>query len=252
MADKYYRLVTFLVNVCPQPLRELLLQYIRTDPTSAATCSTIDAYLKSRKGQLCLLRKRKVLRQEQWELLFPSATGKVADETSWDTTLVITLLEEFFRYQLQPVEEDAMQKIRAVRNRLQHMAETSIDDADFDNMWTILEGATIDLAKQIQITPMYASTIQEYIDDTKTNNMPNLGDTLRHFYEDIIMKMKSDMEDMKELLKEVSENTSNNAIVTEECRNMLHGTIVKKTGPNGKSLICRVRFWQKFYALTYD
>ncbi|XP_053379126.1 uncharacterized protein LOC123543237 [Mercenaria mercenaria] len=231
MADKYYRLVSFLVNICPQPLRELFLKYMNADPTRAPTCTTVDAYLASKKPQLQVLQRRKLIRQDQWQLLFPM-TGQV-DESSWDITLVILLLDEFFKMQLQQLEEDAIQHIRVIRNRLQHMSETSIADADFDVMWNILEKATIDLAKQIQPSPAYKDRIKKDIDDTKINNMPRLGDSLRYWYEHIIMQLKLEIEDMKEIIKEMSEHTADNAKCSRDCWTILQESSVKTVGPSG-------------------
>ena len=206
MPDNHFRLLSFIVNVCCKPLRKLFLKYMRSDPARAATCSTVDAYLRSKKAQLQPLRGKSIPIC-QWNVLFPP--DQVTDESSWNITLVTKLLLTLFSTRLQPLEKDAIQMIRSIYNQLCHT--TMIDNGNFKSMWASLENAAVTLEMQINPLSTYADTTLKGTYDKNTYSLQKHGHALRSSNEKaIIKKLNVDMEKVKAILIDIIRNTERN------------------------------------------
>lgn len=233
MGDKHYRLIIFVVNICPIPLRKTFQKYMNAD--TAHPNNTLDNYLQARRKELLMKKSKKILRQDQWDLLFPKSGS--ADESSWDLTLIILLIDTLFSKQLQPIEKNAINDIRTIRNDLIHKGgDTSMSDVDFNNLWTKLAKAAVSLAQQILQVPHYVIEIQERIDDAKINNMPDLGDALRAHYQSIILELNSKIEDMDERLRSLTMTTEDNLSCSKESHAILKDLSVQKPGPSGEKV----------------
>jgi hypothetical protein len=228
MGDKYYRLVTLMVEICPTPLRKLFLKYVYADTKHQV--SSLGAYLLARKNELLSMKAKKLLREDQWDLLFPMGQ---ADVTSWDTTLLALTMNYLFKRQLKPDEYDSIKEIRDIRNQLQHKPDESVSDADFDDLWKRLETATVILAKQIKPFPQYAIDIKAKIDDAKVNNMPKLGDTLRLWYSGIVKDLYFIISNMEEDMRRLKETSEENLKYSKESKSILEDSSVQQVGASG-------------------
>ncbi|XP_053391882.1 uncharacterized protein LOC128554620 isoform X2 [Mercenaria mercenaria] len=215
MADKYYRLVCFVVNICPEPLREFFIKLANKDAGSSYT--TVDAYLAHRHPDVMQLKRKKRIREDQYDLLYPGHGTANVDQ--WDVTLLVTLITEMFETSIQPLDIFLMKnEIRGIRNELQHLPNTSnMTDKEFDDYWRRLDTATIAIAKQV-FSAGREELFRKKIENAKSNNLPNLGDTLRQWYEETIKQMQSKLDDIE----------SN----TKETTSVLRQVTVQKPGPS--------------------
>ncbi|XP_045168302.2 uncharacterized protein LOC123531424 [Mercenaria mercenaria] len=188
MSDKYYRLVTFIINICPKPLRELFVTKAKTDYTERNLHYTdLEQYLKSRKPDINELLRRSKITLDQFDYIFPS-TGSPNIQI-WDVTLLTTLLRGLFGNKLIQDERDCIDVITNIRNSLQHLANTEcIVDKDFNSSWSALKDAVLTLLKYGG-SPQQSS-IEEEINSALTENMPNLGDVLRTWHKVLYVQLQ--------------------------------------------------------------
>ncbi|XP_060571337.1 uncharacterized protein LOC132729571 [Ruditapes philippinarum] len=211
MADHFHRLFSFLVNICPDPLRKLFLVKAKADPGAKDTL--LDSFLRSKENEI---RKLK-LHENQYALLFP-LTGK-ADAMEWDIALLTVLINKLFS--CSPQITFYINQIREIRNKLLHLPNTSsIDDTDFEDCWNALETATLVLADLQGLE--YKETIKGKIDKARIDNLPDLGNTLCKWFEGKFTEMQRDTKDIKE---NVSESV-----------NILRSTTVTTTEADGKEV----------------
>ncbi|XP_053382838.1 uncharacterized protein LOC128546052 isoform X2 [Mercenaria mercenaria] len=201
MADKYYRLVCFVVNLCPEPLREFFIKLANQDAGSSYT--TLDAYLAHRHPDVMELKKKKRIREDQYHLLYPG--HGTADVDQWDVTLLVTLITEMFATNIQPLDIFLMKnEIRGIRNELQHLPNTSdMTDKDFDSFWGRLVNAAMTIAKQV-FSAEREELFRKKIENAKCNNLPNLGDSLCKWFEEIIKQIQSNTNETTSILRQVT------------------------------------------------
>ncbi|XP_053391025.1 uncharacterized protein LOC128553860 isoform X2 [Mercenaria mercenaria] len=222
MADKYFRLVCFVVNICPEPLREFFIKLAKDDPRTSYT--DIDAYLSQRHQDVIQLKRKRKVRDDQYDLLYPG--NGTADVNQWDVCLLITLITEMFDASLQPMQKYHLNEIRGIRNQLQHLPNTSsISDEDFDIYWGRLDTATMTLAKEM-FNATHEAEFRQKICDAKTSHLPDLGDALRIWYEETNRQMADTIQEMKIKLDEVGSNTM-------EATSILRKVTVGKPGHAG-------------------
>ena len=96
-SENFYRIVTLLVNVGTQVLRKLFMKYVQTSANQVAPSSIQDVvvFLINRQSVLMKLVKKKILRQDQLNLLMPNMSGTV-DPESWDISLFAVILKVVF------------------------------------------------------------------------------------------------------------------------------------------------------------
>ncbi|XP_060600204.1 uncharacterized protein LOC132753720, partial [Ruditapes philippinarum] len=212
MADKYYRLVCFLVDICADVLRKYFIKLARTD--AGSTYTSVDAYLSHRNRDVMQLFNNKKLRRDQYDLLYPG--NGTADENQWDVSILVTLITELFATRLQPVEIFTLKtEIRGIRNELQHNPNTgNISDDDFDDYWGRLDSSVRLIATNALDTNDHASLLEK-INQVKCNHLPNLSDCQRLWHEETIRQMLN-------IMDEVQANTS-----------ILRQVTVQKPGPSG-------------------
>ncbi|XP_060601585.1 uncharacterized protein LOC132754861 isoform X9 [Ruditapes philippinarum] len=216
MADKYYRLVCFVVDICADVLRKYFVKLAKTD--AGSTYTSVDAYLSHRKRDVMQLFNNKKLRRDQCDLLYP--VNGTADENQWDVSILVTLISELFVTRLQPLVIVALKtEIRGIRNELQHHPNTgNISDNDFDVYWGRLDDSVRLIAKNA-LDPNEEASLLGKINQVKCNNLPNLSDCLRIWHE----------ETSKQLLNIMNEVQTN----AEETTSILRQVTVQKPGPSG-------------------
>ncbi|XP_060554959.1 uncharacterized protein LOC132715883 [Ruditapes philippinarum] len=201
MADKYYRLVCFVVDICADVLRKYFVKLAKTD--AGNTYTSVMAYLNQRHRDAKQLLWQKKIRNYQYNLLFPS-NGR-ADENQWDITLIVTLIVELY-----PSHENfALSEIRDIRNNLQHHSNTSnISDDEFDDYWGRLNTACMRIVNTCSVkeafSPKDKVAFQDKISKAKCNNLPNIGDCLRCWYEERIKQMESTTEETNKIIRKVT------------------------------------------------
>ncbi|XP_060586230.1 uncharacterized protein LOC132741971 [Ruditapes philippinarum] len=212
MADKYYRLVCFVVDICADVLRKYFVKLAKTD--AGNTYTSVNSYLSHRKSDVMKLLSKKKIRNYQYDLLYPH--NGTADENQWDVSILVTLITELFDKRLQPTEIFALEtEIRGIRNKLQHHPNTkNISDDDFSNYWGRLDFSVKLLAKNALDQNDEASLLLK-INDVECNHLPNLSDCLRIWHE----------ETSKQLLSIVNEVQANTDIIRQ--------VTVQKPGPSG-------------------
>ncbi|XP_053389782.1 uncharacterized protein LOC128552751, partial [Mercenaria mercenaria] len=181
--DKDFRLVTLVVDVCPLPLRELFLKYAKSDPGPGVPYSSLDNYMLFRKQDVENLMKLrpKTIRKDQFDMIYPKA-----NEVEWDVSLLSALLLGLFGTKVQGTEESLIRIIRETRNKLQHKpGSLTTTDTVFDTTWKEIETAITSLALNVG-GPTYEAEIKNRIDETRVNNLPKLGDTLKSWYENTL------------------------------------------------------------------
>ncbi|XP_060597219.1 uncharacterized protein LOC132751115 isoform X3 [Ruditapes philippinarum] len=216
MADKYYRLVCFVVDICADVLRKYFVKLAKTD--AGNTYTSVDAYLSHKKRDVMRLFNNKQLRRDQYDLLYPG--NGTADENQWDVSILVTLIKELFARRLQPLVNVALEiEIRGIRNELQHHPNTgNISDDDFDDYWGRLDSSVRLIAMNALDTNDQASLLDK-INQVKCNHLPNLGDCLRIWHE----------ETSKQLLNTMNEVHAN----AEESTSILRQVTVQKPGHSG-------------------
>ena len=199
MADKYYRLVTFVVNICPKPLRALFVSKAETDPNCQYT--DLRNYLNFRKREIRNIRQ---IRSDQVDLIFPAV--EPVDIEKWDVTLLILLLKQLFPQRLQQRERDCLRDITEIRNSLQHIASTEfVTDQQFNTAWTRLSDAVVSL-KQISGVQTL-DNIEDEIKSVLLDNMPSIGDVrsawLKSLYYELLLQNSELANEMKDLKEEL-------------------------------------------------
>ncbi|XP_060606155.1 uncharacterized protein LOC132758493 [Ruditapes philippinarum] len=227
MTDKYYRLVTILVNICPNPLRELFLKQAATDPNLQTPYTTLDAYLAFRRNDINkLTQKPKCLLQNyQFDLLFPSGGKGQTDIGAWDVTLLISLLKNIFN--VAQSDLICIENIRNIRNDLQHIAGTcQITEQDFKNIYTALSANILQLALSAK-GQCYEKKIKQDIEEVQSSVLTDLGDVLRSWYMSKIVKLEAKIEHLKDQIGEIKQDTG-------KTKKTLKKTTVKRTRAGGK------------------
>lgn len=230
MEDKYCLLVTFLVNICPKPMRELFV--ILAQATLTGTFyTTLDAYLAHRKPDVIKLKNKRLLRLDQYDLLYPS-NGQ-ADVETWDITLLSLLLQHLFPNNISQAQTH-ITSIRKIRNDLQHISGTAkVSDADFTSLWSTLETATLGLANHTKGS-VYEDEIKEEIMKTKTSYITSVGDILRQWYSDHIIELKDEVNTLKQKIDKIESHTAKTEMIlnkTSRKRKRLDGTCYKWLNP---------------------
>jgi hypothetical protein len=217
MADKYYRLVCFVVDICADVLRKYFIKLAKTD--AGNTYTSVNVYLSHRKQDVMQLCNNKKLRRDQYDLLYP--VNGTADENQWDVSILVTLISELFVTRLQPLVIVALKtEIRGIRNELQHHPNTgNISDDDFDIYWGRLDDSVRLIAKH-SLDPNDEASLLGKINQVKCNNLPNLSDCLSIWHE----------ETSKQLLNIMNEVQAN----AEETTSILRQVTVQKPGPSGE------------------
>ncbi|XP_060601586.1 uncharacterized protein LOC132754861 isoform X10 [Ruditapes philippinarum] len=216
MADKYYRLVCFVVDICADVLRKYFVKLAKTD--AGNTYTSVDAYLSHRHWDVMQLFNNKKLRRDQYDLVYP--VNGTTDENQWDISILVTLITELFAARLQPLEIFALKtEIREIRNELQHNPNTgNISNDDFDDYWGRLDSSIRLIAKNA-LDPNDQASLLRKINQVQCNHLPNLIDCLRIWHEDT----------SKQLLNIMNEVQAN----AEETTSILRQVTVQKPGPSG-------------------
>lgn len=135
---------------------------------------TLPQILSREKKKLEKGKKRGLIRDSQWEKLFPSA-GSPNSET-FDMTLLHFLIREIYldptdagsKWNTMPEESDQsalanLIRIRCFRNEISHSCSTGIPNDAFEDMWNNISSALVTLGfDQTEIDRLYNEPIYPY------------------------------------------------------------------------------------------
>jgi hypothetical protein len=221
MADKYYRLVTFIVNISPKPLRALFISKAEHDPNHRFT--DIENYLYFRRGEIENLRKSFRISEDQFALIYPAIYS--VDIKTWDVTLLILLLKELFPKQLLQNERDCLRYISEIRNSLQHIANMEfVTDEKFNTSWTCLRDAVLTLKQSTGASVL--DNIEDEIKSALVDNMPSLGDVRSTWQKSLYSELQLRYSDLANEVKIMKEGTM-------EAKKILTKATVTKKGRSG-------------------
>ncbi|CAC5369600.1 unnamed protein product [Mytilus coruscus] len=178
--ENYVRMSLLLTGISPRAARALF------DYEFAPAC--LESALKKEYNKLKDLQKRRIINQQQWNLLFPRFPDVLSSKT-FDVTLMIALLRHLTNlnpphggYDLLPSPNETtptsdLARIKYYRNILAHLDEGKIDNTMFIKAWDDITGAVSRLGGQSMkqecdrlITKILDQTNQELMLDIKRSN----------------------------------------------------------------------------------
>ncbi|WAR30625.1 hypothetical protein MAR_033167, partial [Mya arenaria] len=220
MSDRYYRLVTLLLDISLPALRDLFVHCAKNDPN--VTFTTLEGYMNSRRIAVDALLKSKILRKHQFDIVFPTS-GKF-DETKWDMSLLSSLLLSMFGQTITPVKTE-IQRIRDMRNKLSHRSDTSMVETEYNSFWTNTVGLTVKVITHFK-GPL---DIQKVVKDitsleTRTLDPSKTLEIMNTWYLGVSLENAAEM---KQKLVEVG-------ITTSLTSSVLQKATVKGKGRSGK------------------
>ena len=142
------RLGRLLVDGGTEALRKVFHSFILP--------SALETALNNNSALLKNLKRKRTIRDSQWEKLFPS-TGDPPDSRTFDITLLILLLREICHlttpvtgWNTMPAETDGSReanivRIKCFRNDLCHSFSTDIPEAEFEDKWNKISQALVAL-----------------------------------------------------------------------------------------------------------
>ncbi|WAR30323.1 hypothetical protein MAR_032865 [Mya arenaria] len=155
MADRYYRLITLVIDVCTPVLREHFLFFARAD--TSTTFTDIQQYMLAKEP---IVRRLRGLPKHIYEKIYNS--GPI-DESKWDITATTCLLLGI--YSLPPHVEASVKQIRTERNKLQHINQLqSLSEQEFENTWRSIEQSTV--VKRFKAVDDILRCMKEFFDST--------------------------------------------------------------------------------------
>ncbi|XP_052789852.1 uncharacterized protein LOC128224163 isoform X2 [Mya arenaria] len=166
MADRYYRLITLVVDVCTPVLGELFLFYAKADTSTPFI--DIQQYMSAKKQ---FVRRLRGLPKHIYEKIYNS--GPI-DESKWDITAITRLLLGIFS--LPTHVKASVEQIRTDRNNLQHINQLqSLTEQEFENTWRSIEQSISQLVSNL--SPVFQKQTTENINKARTGNFPNMFNT---------------------------------------------------------------------------
>ncbi|XP_046857869.1 uncharacterized protein LOC124451292 [Xenia sp. Carnegie-2017] len=182
-------------------------------------------------NKLTLLKNKRVISKEQWELLYPS-NGSSPDIENFDISLLTVLLRNICGltapsggWDNLPSSSDTsisanIARIKFYRNKVYgHITTTSVDDSEFEHLWQEISKALvglgiqqtdIDEAKKAPLSPDEANHI-EILKNwyEKEQQLINVGEKTN----ENVKELKKDFEAMKNKVEEIKENMPTKADV---------------------------------------
>jgi len=147
LARNYFRLARLTLIAGTDQIRQCVLDRLPAG-------QTLHTELQRHRCKLDTLRRRRVISEPQWQLLYPTQGN--ADLALIDMTLWITLLRtvvpaselgaRHVRWHEAPDDDQTewyhdVLRIRATRNSLAHLIRPELDDDTFDRLWNYVAAA---------------------------------------------------------------------------------------------------------------
>ncbi|XP_076081481.1 uncharacterized protein LOC143052358 [Mytilus galloprovincialis] len=201
--ENYVRMSLLLTGISPRAARALF------DREFAPAC--LDSSLKREFNKLRELQKRRIINQQQWNLLFPRFPD-VVDSKTFDVTLMITLLRNLADltpcngdYDMLPSPNEStptsdLARIKCYRNMLAHLDEGKLDNSIFIKAWNDITGAVGRLGGQ---------SMKQECDNLKTKILDQTN-------QEIMLDIKRSNDEIRELKQSVDSLKTANADLTEE------------------------------------
>ncbi|XP_076100339.1 uncharacterized protein LOC143069539 [Mytilus galloprovincialis] len=184
--ENYVRMSLLLTGISPRAVR--IKFDLEFHPTG------LDASLKKEYNKLSELKRKKIISESQWNVLFPRFPD-VPDSRYFDVSLMLTLLRNLATLtpprggfdRLPPVIEISTEadlaRIKYYRNYLAHLSDGKIDTTFFNTAWTDITEAIDRLGK-----------MKQECDHLKTKPLDQTN-------REIMMDIKRSYDEIKELKK---------------------------------------------------
>ncbi|CAG2194950.1 unnamed protein product [Mytilus edulis] len=138
--ENYVRMSLLLTGISPRATRTFF------DKEIAPVC--LEATLKKEYNKLLDLKKKHIINQSQWNLLFPRFPDVPASKT-FDITLMITLLRNLTPYggfdclpAAAVISKGAdLARLKYYRNYLAHLEDGKVEGTDFNTAWDTISEA---------------------------------------------------------------------------------------------------------------
>ncbi|XP_053384937.1 uncharacterized protein LOC123536972 [Mercenaria mercenaria] len=187
---------------------------------------TLEEFMTLKKDSICTLER---IKQTEITILYHVPQG-VTDLSKWDISLPCCIAVEFFKNDLKPLELQAVEKIKEMRNKLAHHADASIDFYTYNSGWTKLTLVIYTMAYQMDdskkeyLTNLISSEaekepldIRSAIEELKTLDrtdelIKSLGEVKTEISEmkrkiEEISKLKQEIRELKELMENLGKST---------------------------------------------
>ncbi|XP_052789858.1 uncharacterized protein LOC128224164 isoform X1 [Mya arenaria] len=209
MADRYYRLITLLVDVCTPVLRQIFLFYAKAD-TSTQFINT-QQYMSAKQS---IVRQLRGLPKHIYEKIYNS--GPI-DDSKWDITAITCLLLGIFSL---PIHVKAsVEQIRSERNNLQHIKQLqSLSEQEYESTWRSIEQSIRQLVSNL--SPGCQQQTAENINNARLGNFPNMCNTFTTW----CLSLAGHLEEVKEntnVTRRIVENVAEKRVDSQ-------GTVVKR------------------------
>ncbi|XP_052760288.1 uncharacterized protein LOC128203070 [Mya arenaria] len=220
MSDRYYRLVTLLIDISLPALRDLFEHFAQNDPN--ITFTTLEGYMNRRRKAVDALLRSRVLCKDQFNNVFP--TSVKFDETKWDISLLSSLLLSMFRQTTTPVKNE-IQLIRDMRNKLAHRSDTNMMETEYNTMWADAVGLTVKVITHFKGPLVIQKVVKDITSlETRTLDPSKTLEIINTWYLSVVLENAAEM---KQKLEEVGINTSFTS-------NVLQKATVKRKSRSGK------------------
>ncbi|KAK3108440.1 hypothetical protein FSP39_008011 [Pinctada imbricata] len=182
-----------LLGPCSDQLRDLLRHYVPP--------STFSHVINKQKRKLPKLTK------PQLDLIYPQSGPYTGDYSDFDISLLYTLLRNLCNIQKHnkgwgndPDPNDMslsanIERIRNCRNRLGHALDFSLSDLDFNDIWSSISTAVIEIDKVLKISHKYEKDI-DYL------KIATMDSEMAKYFEEVIRKQYTEDMEIKFLLSE--------------------------------------------------
>ena len=197
--------------------------------------------LLNKEPQLKKLLKRKVLKDHQYNLLFPP-DGSFPDSTKFDITLLLILIKNFCNVNKSSADYANIICLQEARNECQHCSKKSVSEKVFNEIYNKVEQPMLDLGasrKQLDYIKNVRITDKQTKEMTQKNQQSNVA-----FNYNYIPPVKNFFS------RDVEIQNLHQRIITSKTNGML-GVVVCGFGGNGKSEMARA-YWQKYQSNFED
>ncbi|XP_052789860.1 uncharacterized protein LOC128224165 [Mya arenaria] len=209
MADRYYRLITLLVDVCTPVLRELFLYYAKADTSTPFI--DIQQYMAAKEP---IVRQLRGLPKHIYEKIYNS--GPI-DDSKWDITAMTCLLHGIFSLPIHI--KSSVEQIRTERNKLQHIKQLqSLSEEEYESTWRSIEQSIRQLVSNL--SPGCQQQTAEHINNARIGNFPNMCNTFTTW----CLSLAGHLEEVKEntnVTRQIVENVAEKRVDSR-------GTVVKR------------------------
>ncbi|VDI39180.1 Hypothetical predicted protein [Mytilus galloprovincialis] len=248
--SNYLRLAHLIIRVSPEAVRKSFDHHFNP--------GGLQIILMMNKAKIEVLFNKKIINQSQFSTLYPSSTGSSVSSSDMDATLMVCLLRNIAKIQIQDVlpkpsdtsECADLSRIKYYRNYVTHSSDGKLDDCVYSEIWKNVCETIGRLSKQtlkdecdaLRFAELDCSLREFYMQICKTIEMEEKVKDLERELMHPIPKTWRDKidQDMAEWAKDDSRyiKTSSMTVILEKIRNNSFVVITGSPGM-GKTITAR-------------